>query len=404
MRGPKILQRIAAHPRVCGENVEDIALAAGKGGSPPRVRGKLGACQRDADGGGLTPACAGKTGGSGPPRTWAWAHPRVCGENPKDAQWVEAQEGSPPRVRGKRPASGWRMSWGGLTPACAGKTSGSTGAARSAPAHPRVCGENIAERIADDGGEGSPPRVRGKRMGLRHGFRARGLTPACAGKTRRPAPVLLSTGAHPRVCGENHILDADHFVTSGSPPRVRGKRSREVVEGRLVGLTPACAGKTPTGKPSPGTRGAHPRVCGENPAATLVVTPRAGSPPRVRGKPVLSATSSSPLGLTPACAGKTAPPTPPTAASKAHPRVCGENRDGAIGSLSIGGSPPRVRGKLFLTWAFTAQAGQILETLGPSAFSGSYSFPGARANGGQCRARRRGLCTGPALGRPLGAS
>jgi len=63
-----------------------------------------------------------------------------------------------------------------------------------------------------------------------------------------------------------------------------------------------------------------------------------------------------------------------------------------------------VRGKHFLTWAFTVRVGRILETLEPSAFSGSYSFPGARANGGQRRAHRRGLCTGPALGRPLGAS
>ena len=101
MRGPKILQRIAAHPRVCGENVEDIALAAGKGGSPPRVRGKLGACQRDADGGGLTPACAGKTPGLGLADELGGAHPRVCGEN----EWVngrgQVRTGSPPRVRGK---------------------------------------------------------------------------------------------------------------------------------------------------------------------------------------------------------------------------------------------------------------------------------------------------------------
>ena len=149
---------------------------------------------------------------------------------------------------------------------------------------------------------------------------------------------------------------------------------------------------------------AHPRVCGENMFVTSITFTAKGSSPRVRGKLEGLQFGVDFEGLIPACAGKTQYGETLEDGTQAHPRVCGENVGNVFSDNSDEGSSPRVRGKHFLTWAFTAQAGQILETLEPSAFSGSYSFPGARANGGQRRAHRRGLCTGPALGRPLGAS
>ena len=52
--------------------------------------------------------------------------------------------------------------------------------------------------------------------------------------------------------------------------------------------------------------------------------------------------------ITPACAGKTAEDLAKAMFETDHPRVCGENRNQYLLYSSIGGSPPRVRGKLHL--------------------------------------------------------
>ena len=59
--------------------------------------------------------------------------------------------------------------------------------------------------------------------------------------------------------------------------------------------------------------------------------------------------------------------------SRAHPRSCGENHDGRSLLPESGGSSPLMRGKHFLTCAFTAQIGQILESLELCASSEKYS-------------------------------
>ena len=71
----------AAHPRVCGENAFLEVPGKGHLGSSPRVRGKHRGMLHGGAGGGLIPACAGKTYDTAY-HTGNWgAHPRVCGEN-----------------------------------------------------------------------------------------------------------------------------------------------------------------------------------------------------------------------------------------------------------------------------------------------------------------------------------
>ena len=53
-------------------------------------------------------------------------------------------------------------------------------------------------------------------------------------------------------------------------------------------------------------------------------------------------------GITPAHAGKSGAPTLATAATGDHPRVCGEKISQTRRNLPLGGSPPRVRGKVDL--------------------------------------------------------
>ena len=90
-------------------------------------------------------------------------------------------------------------------------------------------------------------------------------------------------------------------------------------------------------------------MCGEKSCAQLGTSSIVGSPPRVRGKGIVVTVHSRAAGITPACAGKRAWHQCPEAVRKDHPRVCGEKYFARIPSASIAGSPPRVRGKAELT-------------------------------------------------------
>ena len=172
-------------------------------GSSPRVRGKRmedALCRRL---GRLIPACAGKTCLRDFASARVPAHPRVCGENRALHEATAHHRGSSPRVRGKPvAASAFACDWG-LIPACAGKTVCVSEEIGVGGAHPRVCGENKRKLQLFTDEEGSSPRVRGKRGAQACMPKAPRLIPACAGKTGVLGPVVRDRSAHPRVCGEN---------------------------------------------------------------------------------------------------------------------------------------------------------------------------------------------------------
>ena len=110
--------------------------------------------------------------------------------------------------------------------------------------HPRACGENNDMKLSLRHFQGSPPRVRGKRIHGRFLRFLHGITPARAGKTARLMPSSALYADHPRACGEN--LTDPHNCTAcpGSPPRVRGKHDERYVTTEENRITPARAGKT----------------------------------------------------------------------------------------------------------------------------------------------------------------
>ena len=273
------------------------------------------------------------------------AHPRVCGENTWPDRPRTSSDGSPPRVRGKRVSDVDRVRDPRLTPACAGKTVECFHCGSFVGAHPRVCGENVGCKHNPIETTGSPPRVRGKparRVGRQP---PSGLTPACAGKTSVRGTREESTGAHPRVCGENRILLNKAWRIAGSPPRVRGKHREPRAARACDRLTPACAGKTQHPRRTGCSGTAHPRVCGENTGLKPPLSRGAGSSPRVRGKRPPLRGSRARRGLIPACAGKTVCHRSTSSTSRAHPRVCGENLGDWPRHCGPYGSSPRVRGK-----------------------------------------------------------
>ena len=208
------------------------------------MRGKQLLRNRHGPPGRLIPACAGKTLRKTSPTQADRAHPRVCGENAFAVLPMTMRGGSSPRVRGKLCALGPGHSRRGLIPACAGKTGKARRTRHEGWAHPRVCGENHAYRFRVFQKRGSSPRVRGKPVFASEVPDGSGLIPACAGKTRSAWIVFPRPGAHPRVCGENIRSRIAAVSACGSSPRVRGKLHINHGHARKRGLIPACAGKT----------------------------------------------------------------------------------------------------------------------------------------------------------------
>ena len=177
-----------AHPRACGENLERTSAPGTVRGSSPRVRGKPVPLTRPLGLLRLIPARAGKTRAPHPHRGAQPAHPRACGENYVHLVNALARGGSSPRVRGKLDPRPPPHQPNRLIPARAGKTPGSSTSPPHSPAHPRACGENMGVPIGVGGGGGSSPRVRGKRPPPTRRLWGNGLIPARAGKTGRRRP------------------------------------------------------------------------------------------------------------------------------------------------------------------------------------------------------------------------
>ena len=138
----------------------------------------------------------------------------------------------------------------------------------------------------------------------------------------------------------------------GSSPRVRGKRASLARIPAPIRLIPACTGKTnPTDNRNRASR-AHPRVCGENGKAQKQTDASDGSSPRMRGKLKLCAKRCCQFGLIPAHAGKTVVALSSRLQRWAHPRACGEDVDYRPRPRPELGSSPRMRGKLSSTDAF----------------------------------------------------
>ena len=104
---------------------------------------------------------------------------------------------------------------------------------------------------------------------------------------------------------------------------------------------------------------AHPRVYGENGRAFALVLTVRGSSPRVRGKLYSTTPCCALRGLIPACAGKTAQRESRRRQRAAHPRVCGENMHWEKEEALRAGSSPRVRGKLHGALDETSYSGLI---------------------------------------------
>ena len=167
-----------------------------------------------------------------------------------------------------------------------------------------MCGEKFAELSEEEWQLGSPPRVRGKAFLAIHRQVIQWITPACAGKSMHMSFWWGIKEDHPRVCGEKSPCNLFWDAFQGSPPRVRGKAAWFCRCGLPIGITPACAGKSVFFDLFCIITKDHPRVCGEKCSTNHRIYPESGSPPRVRGKADQAKEAALADRITPACAGK----------------------------------------------------------------------------------------------------
>ena len=131
----------------------------------------------------VSPAYAGKSGISPGFLLSYRDHPRVCGEKESVNDGTAIRAGSPPRMRGKARSCQANTSVTRITPAYAGKSSNVPSAFRCGRDHPRVCGEKAFVRSCCASRTGSPPRMRGKEEKRRKQWNTSRITPAYAGKS-----------------------------------------------------------------------------------------------------------------------------------------------------------------------------------------------------------------------------
>ena len=172
-----------------------------------------------------------------------------------------------------------------------------------------------------------------------------GITPAGAGKTHQIPIFPFYRWDHPRRCGENISVYNIKRNQIGSPPQVRGKPLLSESTTYSPRITPAGAGKTFINGEKRCMKWDHPRRCGENQQLLFTMVNKIGSPPQVRGKRKRILPFSRTYRITPAGAGKTIVYAVNAAYTWDHPRRCGENIEILLIFPFTIGSPPQVRGK-----------------------------------------------------------
>ena len=208
------------------------------------MRGKLLALHISVAQARIIPARAGQTAASTSPTRRPTDHPRACGANRRGEGADESASGSSPRVRGKLGEQPLPQRLARIIPARAGQTPFQLRFIGHAPDHPRACGANSTTTEAGSWNDGSSPRVRGKRRAIPCRHVLVRIIPARAGQTAASGRSSRATPDHPRACGANPIDGGEMLNASGSSPRVRGKPVSGSPDSRHTRIIPARAGQT----------------------------------------------------------------------------------------------------------------------------------------------------------------
>ncbi len=133
---------------------------------------------------------------------------------------------------------------GRITPACAGTTKSKSDCIKVRQDHPRMCGDYSPCSIDLCVGWGSPLHVRGLLLIKNFLDYTIGITPTCAGTTWYQVQGLPLLWDHPCMCGDYPGNATYKICSRGSPLHVRGLPCTLLIPASKLGITPACAGTT----------------------------------------------------------------------------------------------------------------------------------------------------------------
>ena len=174
--------RVRVYPRVCGGTQAVPAGSRLTRGLSPRVRGNRAAGVKSEVGLGSIPACAGEPCCAPAPRRSHRVYPRVCGGTNEGQLPFVLLPGLSPRVRGNLAPAGYALGNPRSIPACAGEPVSALSKANSGAVYPRVCGGTLYQQLAQSGGMGLSPRVRGNLPKAAAALVGQRSIPACAGE------------------------------------------------------------------------------------------------------------------------------------------------------------------------------------------------------------------------------
>ena len=141
----------------------------------------------------ITPACAGNRGYANIVKSYDEDHPRLRGEQLDEVQTMYGDTGSPPLARGTVVNVLAKVITWGITPACAGNSLFGAREYIKFLDHPRLRGEQFNATLPGGIIIGSPPLARGTAGIWQENKRSGRITPACAGN-RPPCIFFLSSG------------------------------------------------------------------------------------------------------------------------------------------------------------------------------------------------------------------
>ena len=130
--------------------------------------------------------------------------------------------------------------------------------------HPRLRGKDQTMDMHIGMEMGSPPLARERPFCASAAVLCYRITPACAGKTRIIKRRMRAKKDHPRLRGKDGPTERMETETAGSPPLARERHWESCFYGAWAGITPACAGKTRRRCKSMETIMDHPRLRGKD--------------------------------------------------------------------------------------------------------------------------------------------
>ena len=291
----------------------------------------------------IIPAYAGSTG----PWTLRLSrpdHPRIRGEHAIHRRRAVCRDGSSPHTRGAPPHPPRRSRRARIIPAYAGSTSCRRRARRRTADHPRIRGEHPPASIRYPEGRGSSPHTRGAPSVFLSLKVCIGIIPAYAGSTQSGRRGHAAVSDHPRIRGEHRRSPCRWRSCPGSSPHTRGALVDDDRAGHGGGIIPAYAGSTPLCQAHRRHFADHPRIRGEHTFTAADAACHIGSSPHTRGAPDRVASVMAHAGIIPAYAGSTAHREGGGPGRGDHPRIRGEHPPQRHHRRSEGGSSPHTRG------------------------------------------------------------